>query len=343
MSYKTALQLYADPTPRTFTTGCTGLDSFLGGGMPLPGLTEICGESGAGKTQLCLQLLLTAQRSIKQHGLNGKTLFLSCEGPFPIRRLQEMAKYVAKTEFKCSSSNVPTEIFDEKSPDPPSQNAIEKRSQELVDNILISKINDAEQLMDVMTVTLPMELRRGQVKLVIVDSITAICRGHYEHTISGLSERADVLISLASYMKQMSDRYSCAFVVVNQVSACFQLGQKSCSSMASSFIHNGQEPPPERPKPRKKRKGNNSEEIEHSQVVPLPKCTPALGITWTSCINTRIMLTRGNENEDVDGFLRRREMRLLLSSKYTCGTLCHYHVTRSGVNRVSDEMLQWNG
>ena len=99
----------------------------------------------------------------------------------------------------------------------------------------------------------------------------------------------------------------------------------------------------ERPKPRKKRKGNNSEEIEHSQVVPLPKCTPALGITWTSCINTRIMLTRGNENEDVDGFLRRREMRLLLSSKYTCGTLCHYHVTRSGVNRVSDEMLQWNG
>ena len=331
--------MYNDPTPRTFTTGCSGIDSFLGGGLSIQGLTEICGESGAGKTQLCMQLLLTAQRSIQRHGLDGKTLFLSCEGLFPIRRLQEMAHHCAEIEIGEMAAGPAAGL--------PDLQAVNQRAQELIDNILITHIEDAEHLMNVMTVTLPMELRRGCVKLVIVDSITAVCRGHYDNSISGLTERADVLISLASYMKQMSDRYRCAFVVVNQVSACFHTGQKSCSDMASSYIPNGQEPPPERPKPRRrKRKGEGGEDEDatdlHQHIpwlVPLPQFTPALGITWTSCINTRIMLTRGNGSENLNGLLRRREMRLLLSSKYTCGTLCHYYVNKQGVQRVSEEML----
>jgi hypothetical protein len=248
--------------------------------------------------------------------------------------------------------------------------SVEARTKDLIDNVLITHIEDAEQLMDVMTVTLPMELRRGLVKLVIVDSITAVCRGHYDNTISGLTERADVLISLAAYMKQMSHRYDCAFVVVNQVSACFQMGQKACSDMATSFIPNGQEPPPERPRVRKrkrrkvnlekKKEGEEGEEEEeedeedddeeenHRGVsssrhrawsVPLPKFTPALGVTWTSCVNTRVMLTRGSGSEDIDGFLRRRELRVLLSPTSTCGTLCHYNVNEKGVRRVTDEMM----
>ena len=41
--------------------GCRKLDNILGGGIPLQGITEICGESGSGKTQLALQLALHAQ------------------------------------------------------------------------------------------------------------------------------------------------------------------------------------------------------------------------------------------------------------------------------------------
>ena len=347
---KTALELYSNSSPRTFTTGCVGLDSFLGGGVPTQGLTEICGESGAGKTQLCMQLLLTAQRSTRLHGLGGKTLFLSCEGQFPIRRLQEMAHHVAAAESNSETS----------------AESIEARTKDLIGNVLITHIEDAEELMDVMTVTLPMELRRGLVKLVIVDSITAVCRGHYDNSISGLTERADVLISLAAYMKQMSHQYECAFVVVNQVSACFHMGQKACSDMATSYIPNGQEPPPEIPRVRKRQrreadvvKGEEEEEVEVEEVeeieeeendqglssvhrawsVPLPKFTPALGVTWTTCVNTRVMLTRGNGSEDMDGFLRRRELRLLLSPIYTCGTMCHYNVNEKGVRRVVDEMM----
>ena len=377
----TALQLYKRSSPRTFTTGCSGLDSFLGGGMPTQGLTEICGESGAGKTQLCMQLLLTAQRSINKQGLNGKTLFLSCEGQFPILRLQEIARRcaaddVAAANADASASTTTTNTANTtntvSSTSVTSTNAaIDRRAQELIDNVLITHIEDADQLMDVMTVTLPMELRRGLVKLVVVDSIAAVCRGHFDNGISGLTERADVLVSMAAYMKQMSDRYGCAFVVVNQVSACFQMGHVACDNMAASFIPNGQEPPPERPKKKKKLKrkrrvtaaaagaaalstsfsttperdddddsGGETSRWDHVPwKIPLPTVSPALGLTWTSCVNTRIMLTRGHGGEDMDGFLRRREMRLLLSSTFTCGTMCHYHVNTGGVERVEDEMM----
>jgi DNA-repair protein XRCC3 len=52
--------------------GCGALDSALGGGVPMRGLTEIAGEAGAGKTQLCLQLALYAVLSKEHGGLGGK-------------------------------------------------------------------------------------------------------------------------------------------------------------------------------------------------------------------------------------------------------------------------------
>ena len=43
--------------------GCSALDALLGGGVPQQGITELAGPSGAGKTQICLQLALEAQRA----------------------------------------------------------------------------------------------------------------------------------------------------------------------------------------------------------------------------------------------------------------------------------------
>ena len=46
------------------------------GGLLTSGLTEIVGESGAGKTQLCMQLCLTAQLPRHCHGIgSGKYVF----------------------------------------------------------------------------------------------------------------------------------------------------------------------------------------------------------------------------------------------------------------------------
>ena len=50
---------------------------FVTGGLLLRGITEIVGESSAGKTQLCLQLCLSVQLPIKHGGLNGGELSVS--------------------------------------------------------------------------------------------------------------------------------------------------------------------------------------------------------------------------------------------------------------------------
>lgn len=56
---------------RFVTVGCRIVDQILGGGIYVGGgITELSGESGCGKTQLCLQLALTSQNSVSVGGLN---------------------------------------------------------------------------------------------------------------------------------------------------------------------------------------------------------------------------------------------------------------------------------
>lgn len=49
--------------------GCPVLDRFLGGGLPLEGITGLAGRSSAGKTQLALQLCLAVQFPRQYGGL----------------------------------------------------------------------------------------------------------------------------------------------------------------------------------------------------------------------------------------------------------------------------------
>lgn len=74
------LHLQKLQTPK-LSVGCPVLDRFLGGGIPCNTITELVAESGTGKTQLCLQLLLHSPSS----------LYLYSEFPFPLRRLQQLS------------------------------------------------------------------------------------------------------------------------------------------------------------------------------------------------------------------------------------------------------------
>lgn len=68
---------------RHLSVGCPVLDEYLGGGLSSRGLTEVCGESGSGKTQLCLQTALAAATS-------AHVLYVCTEERFPERRLRQM-------------------------------------------------------------------------------------------------------------------------------------------------------------------------------------------------------------------------------------------------------------
>lgn len=63
----------ATPTIR-LPTACAPLDELLGGGVETGGLTEVHGEAGTGKTNLCLQLA----RNVALGG--GKVVYLDSEG-----------------------------------------------------------------------------------------------------------------------------------------------------------------------------------------------------------------------------------------------------------------------
>ena len=65
------------------TTLCPVLDAFLRGGVPTRSLTEIAGEAGSAKTQLCLQLLLAAQLPRHLGGLGGAAVYVHTEGSRP--------------------------------------------------------------------------------------------------------------------------------------------------------------------------------------------------------------------------------------------------------------------
>lgn len=78
------------------TTGCTAIDSCLCGGIVTRGITEICGASGVGKTQLLLQLSLTVQLPSEMGGLNKAVAFICTEDSFPSKRLFRLSKVFEK-------------------------------------------------------------------------------------------------------------------------------------------------------------------------------------------------------------------------------------------------------
>jgi DNA-repair protein XRCC3 len=76
---------------------------LLNGGIPGGSLTELVGESTVGKTQLCLQLLLTAQLPVAAGGLGGRSLYICTEGNPPLGRLGEIAAAFPQLNAPCDS------------------------------------------------------------------------------------------------------------------------------------------------------------------------------------------------------------------------------------------------
>ena len=77
---------------RRLSTGCKALDDMLGGGVETGAITELVGEFGTGKTQLCHQLCVTVQLSEDLGGLSAKAAYLDSEGTFAPERVVQMAR-----------------------------------------------------------------------------------------------------------------------------------------------------------------------------------------------------------------------------------------------------------
>ncbi|KAL8944955.1 MAG: hypothetical protein Q9216_000116 [Gyalolechia sp. 2 TL-2023] len=176
------------------------LDAVLSGGIPTGYITEVTGESGAGKTQFLLSLLLSAQLPPTHGGLSRPTVYISTEHPLPTPRLTQILRThpelaTLTPEQKPSLSR----IFSIQTPDLESQ-----------DHIL--------------TYQVPVLLARHKVGLIVIDSITANYRAERSSTSTSgaaLGLRSSQLIKLGHHLRTLARVYDCAVVVSNQVADRF--------------------------------------------------------------------------------------------------------------------------
>lgn len=184
------------------TLGCPTLDAAMGGGVPTRCITELTGESTASKTQLCLQMLLTAQEPTHRGGLGGGALYIHTEGPAPVGRLRQMAE--ARQALARADGR---EVL------APSA---------LLEGIFVEKVfEDTEQLLDTLQRVRPLlsgEIPSAKrVRLVVVDSISNLFRDVDTGVNQELSERSRTLYVLARLLKEYAYTYDIVVVVTNHV------------------------------------------------------------------------------------------------------------------------------
>jgi DNA repair protein RadA len=74
------------------TTGSSKLDSFLKGGSETQAMSEIAGEFGSGKSQLCYTLCVTANMARDKESLVGNVIFIDTENIFRPERIHQIAE-----------------------------------------------------------------------------------------------------------------------------------------------------------------------------------------------------------------------------------------------------------
>ncbi|MEM2341546.1 MAG: DNA repair and recombination protein RadA [Candidatus Bathyarchaeia archaeon] len=186
--FKTAQEYYEQrKNMRRCTTGSKKLDEILGGGIETQAITELIGEYGSGKTQLCMMLSVTAQLPYESGGLEGRVAFIDTEGTFMPERIYQIASGLGLN------------------PD------------EVANNIFVARAyNSSHQclLIDKLFTLCP----ENNVKMVIIDSMISHFRGEYIGRET-LSERQQKLNQYLHKLLRLSEAYNLAVVITNQVQA----------------------------------------------------------------------------------------------------------------------------
>src|ERR687895_425499 len=164
-----------------FATGSQSFDLFLGGGIETQALTEISGEFGSGKSQLCYTLCVTANMQNKDYGI----IFVDTENSFRAERIHQIAE----------SRGLDAE--------------------EIMKKINICKIYNSAHLEAVIR-SLAKYIEQYRVRLVIIDSIISLHRAEFAGRET-LAERQQRLNTILHKLRRLCEIYNIAVVYTNQV------------------------------------------------------------------------------------------------------------------------------
>lgn len=185
-SFVTATSLYNKRKDR-ISTGSKSFDDLLGGGMETRAVTELYGEFGTGKTQLCHTLCIMVQQPASGGGLAAKAIYVDTENTFRPERIVSIAEARALDSRKALENVIVAKAYN-------------SAHQELIIEEAGSVIED------------------NNARLIIVDSAVA----HYRAEFIGratLSERQQRLNKFMHILVRIADTYEVAVVVTNQIQA----------------------------------------------------------------------------------------------------------------------------
>ena len=167
------------------STGSKNFDYLLGGGLETKSITEVCGEYGTGKTQLCHTACVIVQQDYSNGGLRGSALYVDTENTFRPERIESISRMKNLDSLK------------------------------ILDNIIVAKayssshheliISEASKIID-----------SNNIKLMIIDSIISLYRSEFIG-LSALSERQQRLNKLIHTIMRIAETYEIAVLLTNQV------------------------------------------------------------------------------------------------------------------------------
>ncbi|WVQ85856.1 DNA repair protein RAD51 [Cryptococcus sp. DSM 104549] len=194
MGFTTATEIHSRRSELVhITTGSTGLDTILGGGIETGAITELYGEFRTGKSQLCHTLAVTCQLPVSMGGGEGKCLYIDTEGTFrPVRMLAVAERFGLDGE-------------------------------EVLDNIAYARAYNADHQLQLLVQASAM-MAESRFSLLIVDSCTSL----YRTDFSGRGELSARQMHLAKFLRtlmRLADEFGVAVVVTNQVVAQVDGGQ----------------------------------------------------------------------------------------------------------------------
>jgi DNA repair protein RadA len=185
-SFITATELYKKRLNiERISTGSKNLDELLGGGIETGAITEIYGEFGSGKTQICHTTAVLVQQKKEKGGLEGGIIYVDTENTFRPERIVSISK----------SRNI------DYSP--------------VLENIIVAKaFNSSHQELIIQEIGKIIE--NNNIKLVIIDSAIS----HFRAEFLGrgtLSERQQKLNKLMHILLRIAETYNIAIIITNQI------------------------------------------------------------------------------------------------------------------------------
>jgi DNA repair protein RadA len=188
MGYETAdTILERRKSIRRISTGSKNLDELIGGGVETMAITEAYGKFSSGKSQLGFMIAVNVQKSTEKGGLGEDTqvLFIDTESTFRPERIAQLAK------------------------------AQEMDPEKVLKNIHVARaINSDHQI--ILVDKADEMVRKHNIRLVIVDSITSHFRSDYAGR-GALGERQQKLNKHVHQLQKLADQYNLAVYITNQV------------------------------------------------------------------------------------------------------------------------------